>query len=263
MLRTRILSAAVFAPALLGVVYVGGFWLHGVCALCWHSSRFGNSRGCSGLRSALSRHWSATSAPPRLQAPRLATSTTLLAILVLVSLLSFLAVLKSPAPLEGAHNRVSNLLLAMAYAGVLLPMLGRLRDMDEGLGFCLAAIFCTWGSDTGAYFAGKALGKRKLFELVSPKKTLEGAIGGVICGGLVGLIVQQLFAPSLSEVEAFGLGVIAAVVGAIGDLGESLLKRSTGIKDSSQLIPGHGGVLDRFDGVMFSAGAVYLYLTLF
>ncbi|MEC8051240.1 MAG: phosphatidate cytidylyltransferase [Myxococcota bacterium] len=262
MLKTRILSAAVFAPALLGVVYVGGLWLHGVCALLallafWELSRmFGIAeRPFEALVGYLGTSAIAGSA--------LGYIDNALAILVLVSLLAFLAVLKSPAPLEGAHHRVSNLLLAMAYAGVLLPMLGRLRDMDEGLGFCLAAIFCTWGSDTGAYFAGKALGKRKLFELVSPKKTLEGAIGGVICGGLVGLIVQQLFAPSLSQVEAFGLGVIAAVVGAIGDLGESLLKRSTGIKDSSQLIPGHGGVLDRFDGVMFSAGAVYLYLTLF
>ena len=96
-----------------------------------------------------------------------------------------------------------------------------------------------------------------------PGAAHEGALGGVACGGLVGLIVHQVFSPSLTEIEAIGLGVVAAIVGAIGDLGESLLKRSTGIKDSSQLIPGHGGVLDRFDGVMFSAGAVYLYLTLF
>jgi len=186
-----------------------------------------------------------------------------LGVWVFVTLLAFLAVLRSPAPLEGAHHRVSGFLLAVTYAGALLPMLGRLRDMEDGLGFCLAAISCTWGSDTGAYFVGKAIGKRKLFELVSPKKTLEGALGGVVCGGLVGLIVQQLFAPSLGEVEAFGLGAVAAIVGAIGDLGGRRIIKKKGVKDSSQLIPGHGGVLDRFDGVMFSAGAVYLYLTLF
>lgn len=252
----------VFAPALLGVVYVGGLWLHAVCAVLallafWELSRmFGIAE--RGFEAGLG--YVGTLAITALSLGYLPDA---LGVWIFVTLLAFLAVLRSPAPLEGAHHRVSGLLLAMAYAGALLPMLGRLRDMQDGLGFCLAAIFCTWGSDTGAYFVGKAIGKRKLFELVSPKKTLEGALGGVICGGLVGLIVQQLFAPSLTELEAFGLGVVAAVVGAIGDLGESLLKRSTGIKDSSQLIPGHGGVLDRFDGVMFSAGAVYLYLTLF
>ena len=102
-----------------------------------------------------------------------------LAAWIFVTLLAFLAILKTPAPLEGAHHRVGNMLLAMAYAGALLPMLGKLRDLDDGLSYCLAAIFCTWGSDTGAYFVGKAIGKRKLFELVSPKKTLEGALGGV------------------------------------------------------------------------------------
>lgn len=252
----------VFAPALLGVVYVGGVWLHAVCVILallafWELARMFGIAG---------RPFEATLGYLATLTIALTTLGYLgdpLAAWVFVTLLAFVPVLKSPAPLEGAHHRVSSLLLAVAYAGALLPMLGRLRDMNEGLGFCLAAIFCTWGSDTGAYFVGKAVGKRKLFELVSPKKTLEGALGGVVAGGIVGIIVQQLFAPSLSEFEAFGLGVVAAVVGAIGDLGESLLKRSTGVKDSSQLIPGHGGVLDRFDGVMFSAGAVYLYLTLF
>ena len=262
MLRTRILSAMVFAPALLGVVYIGGVWLHGVSFILAMLSFW-----------ELSRMFGLDQRPFELAAGYVGTAViaavTLgylpdpLAAWIFATLLAFLAILKTPAPLEGAHHRVGNMLLAMAYAGALLPMLGKLRDLDDGLSYCLAAIFCTWGSDTGAYFGGKAIGKRKLFELVSPKKTLEGALGGVACGGLVGFIVHQVFSPSLTEIEAIGLGVVAAIVGAIGDLGESLLKRSTGIKDSSQLIPGHGGVLDRFDGVMFSAGAVYLYLTLF
>ena len=252
----------VFAPGLLGVVYLGGAWLHAVSSTLallafWELSRmFGIDE--RPFEAAVGYLGTATIA-----ATTLGYLSDPLSAWVFVTLLAFLAVLRSPAPLEGAHHRVSNLLLAIAYGGALLPMLGKLRDLDDGLSFCLAAIFCTWGSDTGAYFVGKALGKRKLFELVSPKKTLEGALGGVACGGLVGLIVQQVFSPSLTELEAIGLGIVAAVVGAVGDLGESLLKRSTGIKDSSQLIPGHGGILDRFDGVMFSAGAVYLYLTLF
>ena len=135
----------------------------------------------------------------------------------------------------------------MAYAGVLLPMLGRLRDMEEGLGFCLAAIFCTWGSDTGAYFAGKALESGSYSNWFLQRRHLKAPWRRYLWRSSRSHC-SATFAPSLSEVEAFGLGVIAAVVGAIGDLGESLLKRSTGIKDGSQLIPGHGGVLDRLTG---------------
>jgi phosphatidate cytidylyltransferase len=123
----------------------------------------------------------------------------------------------------------------------------------------LAAI---WISDSAAYFAGRAWGKKKLYERVSPGKTWVGAIAG-----LVTAIVCWLIAPNLlyeftlfSNVELFIFGLITGIIGPIGDLAESLIKRDVGVKDSSTLIPGHGGILDRLDSIMFVAPTILLYL---
>jgi phosphatidate cytidylyltransferase len=106
------------------------------------------------------------------------------------------------------------------------------------------------------------LGKKKLAPVISPKKTIEGAVGGVVAAIAMAFILRHFFMPELAPIHTLAVGSIAAVAGIVGDLCESLLKRSTGIKDSSNLIPGHGGVLDRFDGVMFAAPAIFLYVSL-
>ncbi len=124
----------------------------------------------------------------------------------------------------------------------------------------VAVIVTIWICDSGAYYCGRAFGRHKLFERVSPKKTWEGAIGGAVfaIAGMIGF--RQWLLPFLSVGDAVVLGAVVGVFGQIGDLAESLLKRDAGVKDSSQLIPGHGGLLDRFDSLIFVAPLAYVYL---
>jgi phosphatidate cytidylyltransferase len=123
----------------------------------------------------------------------------------------------------------------------------------------LGYFFVLWANDTGAYFVGRSLGKHKLFPRISPKKTWEGSIGGAIFGLLVGYLNYLLF-PDLGLIIWMSLAAIVVLFGSLGDLVESLFKRSLDIKDSGKLLPGHGGVLDRFDGIFISAPMVYTFL---
>jgi phosphatidate cytidylyltransferase len=119
-----------------------------------------------------------------------------------------------------------------------------------------------WASDTGAYFAGRAFGRRKLFERVSPKKTWEGFIGGAVLSMVVAAVLASItFFPDLKV--WLGMSIVAVVMGTYGDLVESLLKRNVGVKDSGTLLPGHGGVLDRFDSILLASPFLFVYLKLF
>ena len=115
-------------------------------------------------------------------------------------------------------------------------------------------------SDTAQYYCGRALGRRPLAERISPKKTIEGAIGGVVCGSGFLAIVGAWWLPVLPMLLRAALGVTVVALGIAGDLFESMLKRSAGVKDSSALIPGHGGVLDRIDALLFAAPVYYIVL---
>ena len=118
-----------------------------------------------------------------------------------------------------------------------------------------------WASDTGAYFSGRAFGKHKLFERLSPKKTIEGFIGGLITAGLVGIAAFYQLG-TLPLWAWITTGIIMSITGTLGDLLESMLKRQTGIKDSGTILPGHGGILDRFDSTFFSAPVYWIILQL-
>lgn len=131
--------------------------------------------------------------------------------------------------------------------------------------FIIVMLSSIWICDSFAYFAGKAFGKKKLLERVSPNKTWEGSIAGLI-GSIATWIVAPLVLHQMTGVKTIHLimfGLIAGIMGQVGDLAESLLKRDANVKDSSQLIPGHGGVLDRLDSLLFVAPLILLYLTLF
>jgi len=124
----------------------------------------------------------------------------------------------------------------------------------------IALLVSIWLCDTAAYFGGRSMGKHKLFPRVSPNKTVEGAIwGGVTAIGSM-LAAKYLVLDYLSVTNAIVIGAMVGVIGQLGDLVESLLKRDAGVKDSSSLLPGHGGVLDRFDSLIFVSPAVFLYL---
>jgi len=124
----------------------------------------------------------------------------------------------------------------------------------------LAVFVAIWVCDSAAYFTGQAWGRHKLFPRVSPNKSWEGAVAGFIAAVLAFLVAQAWFLPYLTLGSALVCGFIVGVFGQIGDLAESLLKRDAGVKDSSSLIPGHGGVLDRFDSLLFVSPLLFVYL---
>jgi phosphatidate cytidylyltransferase len=123
------------------------------------------------------------------------------------------------------------------------------------------SLFLLWASDTGAYFAGTLFGKKKLFPRISPKKSWEGTIGGLVASMLIALLLSQIFV-TISPWKWFIMSGLIVVAGTYGDLVESMLKRSISIKDSGSILPGHGGFLDRFDGLLLSTPYISTFLAL-
>jgi len=151
----------------------------------------------------------------------------------------------------------------LIYVPVLLHFLPRVRAFEHGLVWVALIMVITFSGDTGGYFAGRAFGKNKLFERVSPKKTWEGAIGGVALAVVGACVVKALGLPGVGWGHAVALGVLLDVFGVVGDLVESMLKRAHGVKDSGWIMPGHGGILDRVDSLLFTGPVAYAYAKLF
>ncbi|MFC2020039.1 phosphatidate cytidylyltransferase [Chloroflexota bacterium] len=145
------------------------------------------------------------------------------------------------------------------YIGWLLSYLVAVSGLEYGREWLFLALFANAGSDTTAFFTGRALGKHRLAPNISPKKTWEGAIGGVLGAIVASLILTAVFRPLLSYGQGVVLGLIVSIFGQLGDLVESLFKRNMGVKDTSQLLPGHGGLLDRIDSVAFTGVVVYYF----
>lgn len=150
--------------------------------------------------------------------------------------------------------------LGALYAGLLPSFLILTRQLNGGFISLTVAVTSVWACDIAAYFVGKYLGKRKLAEDISPHKTVEGAIAGIVAA----VAAPAVFAAAglLPVVQALVLGILVGVFAQVGDLIASTLKREVGIKDYSRTIPGHGGILDRFDGLFFVAPFVYFLFLL-
>jgi len=133
-------------------------------------------------------------------------------------------------------------------------------DYSSGASFVLLAFFLTWSCDTGAYTIGRTVGRNRPWTRISPRKSVEGAFGGLAFALAAAFIARRWFAPYLELRDALALGLLVGVFAQVGDLVESLFKRDAAHRDSSNLIPGHGGVLDRFDSLYFAAPLVYYYL---
>ena len=168
---------------------------------------------------------------------------------------------------EGAFIGWAWTIAGILYIGWLLSYFVALRGLvfsgieEAGRNLVFLALFATFGSDTTAFFAGRALGRHHLAPHISPSKTWEGAIAGVLGGIIISLLFTlptPLHLP-LGYWQAILLGLLVSVFGQLGDLVESLLKRQSGVKDSGRLIPGHGGFLDRLDSVVFAGIVVYYY----
>ena len=176
--------------------------------------------------------------------------------------MSLLYLLK-PGDRSQAFIRWAWTLAGVIYVGWLLSFLVALRNLDGGRDWVLFAVGVTVASDSFAYFIGRSFGKHKLAPTISPAKSWEGAIAGVIAAGVIAIILKAVFDLPSSYFALALLGVFASVVGQAGDLVESLFKRNMAVKDSSHAIPGHGGLLDRMDSVVFAVMAVYYYVVIF
>jgi len=162
--------------------------------------------------------------------------------------------------LETAALRLMGGVATCVYVGLSLGALALLRsDSVGGSWWVFLTLTIAWMGDTGGYTLGRLAGRTKLYEAVSPKKTVEGLLGSVLFSSLSALGASLSYLPELSIVHALCLGVLGALLGQIGDLAESLIKRSTGVKDSGSLLPGHGGMLDRIDALLVVGAFVYLY----
>jgi phosphatidate cytidylyltransferase len=150
-----------------------------------------------------------------------------------------------------APRRVGLAILGPVWCGLPLAAIVELRQLPHGAVWVLVALSLSFGNDTGAYFAGRAFGRRKLFPRISPSKTWEGAIGGSIASTLLACLFGGLWLPELPLWGAALVGLGGSILGPLGDLSESLFKRAYGAKDSGRIMPGHGGMFDRIDALLF------------
>jgi phosphatidate cytidylyltransferase len=263
-LTMRFVTAGIGAPIILGLLYFGPPWGWFVflcaAAVVGAVELFGMTHpgsrpaqiACTALSLAvMTTLWFGG-----------ADARVLLTLLVVTPLVALLVVLAALGDLKTAALRVMASCFGPLYLGCGFGALALLRRDagSDGPSFVVLSLMLSWLSDTGAYFAGRFLGKHKLYEAVSPKKTVEGAFGG-LAGAVAGaLLAHFLYLRSLPLPDALGLAVVGGGLGQAGDLGESLLKRSFGVKDSGGIVPGHGGVLDRVDALLVTATITFLYV---
>ena len=169
--------------------------------------------------------------------------------------------LSRPEPIPSLNARMSASLGGILYGGLPMVHMCWLHARPDGSGWrwiCLLFLV-VWCGDSAAYFGGRAFGKHKLYPVASPKKTVEGSVFGLLGSVGVALAARAWFHPSLTVADCLVLGAAGGALGQIGDLVESLWKRSAGVKDSGTFFPGHGGVLDRVDALLFAAPLFYWY----
>jgi len=155
---------------------------------------------------------------------------------------------------------IGTTMFGVLYVGVGMGTFLGLRELFDSGAIIILILFSIWICDTAAYLGGRAIGKNKLYTAVSPNKTVEGAVFGLVFAIITSVVCKYLFVHDLAVLDAVAIGGIVGIVGQVGDLAESMLKRDVGVKDSSSFFPGHGGFLDRFDSILFVSPAVYLYV---
>jgi len=261
-LVVRLLTAAVAAPFLLYLMFWAPWWGFQVLVMLAvaiaASELFGMTMGKDRVLEAYGVVASLAVATVLLFFP---TPPILVATFALLPMAGLLFSLVRPDPIDKADRRIAWMIAGPLYIG-LLATLGRLHMRDNGGGWVVLTMMLAWWGDTGGYFAGRAFGKHKLYEKVSPKKTIEGSIGGLAGSVLGALCAHYWYLQALPLVDGIILALIAGALGQAGDLCESLIKRSTGVKDSGFIVPGHGGLLDRVDALVFTSAATWLYATL-
>jgi phosphatidate cytidylyltransferase len=260
-LLTRSLSAAVLIPLALGAIYVGGDLFFVLIALMLGLAAFEFVRLMErdGYRPALLLSWGFVAVG--LFVARDPTGAWLRP--AMAGLLGGALVWQIfQPPLQSGRQAPTSDWALTVIAGLYVGWMGghmiALRQGPDGLKWLLLPMLITWTADSGAYFVGSTWGRRKLAPRLSPGKTWEGTIGGWLTGIIAGGLVAGLL--DLGIVHGLALGVLIGVASPLGDLGISMIKRQVGAKDTSNLIPGHGGMLDRIDSLLFTIVVGYYYV---
>jgi len=262
MLKQRIFTAAVGVPLIILAVWFGDPWFSLLIAAVvllgtfefYHTSTDLTKRhpltyfGLSwALVLALSPHYA-----------------NILPIVMTAAVVISLVWLLRLSPQKKAFYDWAWLVAGVLYVGWMLSYWVNLRILEDGKGWVYLALLTTFANDTGAFFVGRAWGKRKLASAISPGKTWEGALGGFVSAIIVAVAISKipvLFSHSLLGYwQVILLGCLISLFAQLGDLVESLLKRNMGVKESGKLLPGHGGILDRFDSLIFVGAMVYYYV---
>ncbi len=256
---TRVVSALVLLPLVLGVIWFLppiGTWILGAIVLTLAFLEY------AGLAKRLS-----PGAPPLVSGAAtlsvyvaVATGVSLDAVLAATVIALAMMAIARGRPDEDVLRDVAVAALPMLYLGLLLAMAVTVRAL-WGAGALLVPFLTIVVSDSAQYYGGRTMGKRPLAPAISPKKTVEGAIAGVVAAAVATPFMASFVFPNRPLWAGVLLGLLLALVGMAGDLFESLLKRSAGVKDSSGLIPGHGGMLDRIDALLFAGPVYYLFLS--
>jgi phosphatidate cytidylyltransferase len=258
----RIYTILVLAPLLYAVIrYLPPLAFSGIVALAGALALFEFYRLCFNDRShtwligigltgftglIIGTHWPGIIVP------------TLLATLVCVTSVPLL----SRSPLEQSLRDGAMTLFGVLYLGLTLGTLAMTRLLPQGEWLIFFLLLVTWASDTGAYYVGTLYGRHRLAPTISPKKTVEGLVGGLIAAIIAGYIARWWFLPELSGLDCLILATLLTIAGLWGDLAESAMKRTVGMKDSGGILPGHGGMLDRLDSLLFATPVFYYYITL-
>lgn len=273
-LAQRVAFAVVAAPLALGVIYLGAaplaILLSVVSALgAWEYYRIARAAGHAPLE------WIGVGASALVPLLVYAYHAGALLVPVSAALVAVMLILAAAIWMRGVEGRPTGAaavtVFGVLYTGAALSFgfalryLGYAIDARAGTALVALPLLLTWASDIGAYFVGRAIGGRKLIPAVSPGKTVSGAVGGLLATVLVSWLLARYVLPgvaqlSLTHAGAVVFGLVVSVAAQVGDLAESLIKREGGVKDSSRIIPGHGGILDRFDSLLFVLPVSYLVL---
>ena len=256
-LELRLASAAVAIPIIVLLIWAGARWYTGVVAalLAVTTLEFQVARGSrlnvlAFMGAALSAGLAVAAHARGEWLIWVVTGTVLLPLLWAIA----------AYPIEDAVGEWLWAVGAVLYLGWLGCHLVLLRDVGDGRDWVFLAVFSTFATDTGAYFVGRATGRTPLAPAISPGKTVEGAIGGMVCGVAAVLLFNHFLGLRVEPALVIPLAVLLPVAAQAGDLIESKLKRGMQVKDASRLIPGHGGLMDRFDSVLLAIVVVYYYL---
>jgi phosphatidate cytidylyltransferase len=259
-LTVRLLTSAVAVPLLLVLLFAGpalGWALlifaatalaaHELYAMTAPGDRLAQTLGISATLAVALTCYAATD-----------DARAILTLAIGVTLFGLLVPLLRVGNVPSAGLRMMAFAAGPWYLGALLTTTSLLRR-DFGPRWVLLVLSIAWFADTGGYFAGRRFGRRKLYPAVSPNKTWAGLYGALGARTLAGAVASLWYLPGLPLGHGLALGLVGGAIGQLGDLVESLLKRSVGAKDSGSIIPGHGGILDRIDALLFVAPVTYLY----